>query len=209
MYNYIAISGTIGAGKSELASRISNLENGNLILEEFAANSFLEKFYKQPGRYAFPLEISFLFERFQQLKTMFSQADIFSQYFVSDYLFDKSLIFAKNNLTDDQFSVFYPLFEAFKEQIPFPDLLIYLHRPVDVLLDNIKSRGRSFEQEIQFEYLDELQKAYLSYFKSFSDKRIVVLQLNDIDFVQDEKMFYQILDLTKQKHNFGMSIIRF
>jgi deoxyguanosine kinase len=209
MYNYIAISGTIGAGKSELASRISNLENGNLILEEFAANSFLEKFYKQPGRYAFPLEISFLFERFQQLKTMFSQADIFSQYFVSDYLFDKSLIFAKNNLTDDQFSVFYPLFEAFKEQIPFPDLLIYLHRPVDVLLDNIKSRGRSFEQEIQFEYLDELQKAYLSYFKSFSDKRIVVLQLNDIDFVQDEKMFYQILDLTKQKHNFGMNIIRF
>ena len=209
MYNYIAISGTIGAGKSELASRISNLENGNLILEEFAANSFLEKFYKQPGRYAFPLEISFLFERFQQLKTMFSQADIFSQYFVSDYLFDKSLIFAKNNLTDDQFSVFYPLFEAFKEQIPFPDLLIYLHRPVEVLLDNIKSRGRSFEQEIQFEYLDELQKAYLSYFKSFSDKRIVVLQLNDIDFVQDEKMFYQILDLTKQKHNFGMSIIRF
>ena len=209
MYNYIAISGTIGAGKSELASRISNLENGNLILEEFAANSFLEKFYKQPGRYAFPLEISFLFERFQQLKTMFSQADIFSQYFVSDYLFDKSLIFAKNNLTDDQFSVFYPLFEAFKEQIPFPDLLIYLHRPVEVLLDNIKSRGRSFEQEIQFEYLNELQKAYLSYFKSFSDKRIVVLQLNDIDFVQDEKMFYQILDLTKQKHNFGMSIIRF
>ena len=209
MYNYIAISGTIGAGKSELASRISNLENGNLILEEFAANSFLEKFYKQPDRYAFPLEISFLFERFQQLKTMFSQADIFSQYFVSDYLFDKSLIFAKNNLTEDQFSVFYPLFEAFKEQIPFPDLLIYLHRPVDVLLDNIKSRGRSFEQEIQFEYLDELQKAYLSYFKSFSDKRIVVLQLNDIDFVQDEKMFYQILDLTKQKHNFGMSIIRF
>ena len=209
MYNYIAISGTIGAGKSELASRISNLENGNLILEEFAANSFLEKFYKQPDRYAFPLEISFLFERFQQLKTMFSQADIFSQYFVSDYLFDKSLIFAKNNLTDDQFSVFYPLFEAFKEQIPFPDLLIYLHRPVEVLLDNIKSRGRSFEQEIQFEYLNELQKAYLSYFKSFSDKRIVVLQLNDIDFVQDEKMFYQILDLTKQKHNFGMSIIRF
>jgi deoxyguanosine kinase len=209
MYNYIAISGTIGAGKSELASRISNLENGNLILEEFAANSFLEKFYKQPDRYAFPLEISFLFERFQQLKTMFSQADIFSQYFVSDYLFDKSLIFAKNNLTEDQFSVFYPLFEAFKEQIPFPDLLIYLHRPVEVLLDNIKSRGRSFEQEIQFEYLNELQKAYLSYFKSFSDKRIVVLQLNDIDFVQDEKMFYQILDLTKQKHNFGMSIIRF
>ena len=209
MYNYIAISGTIGAGKSELASRISNLENGNLILEEFAANSFLEKFYKQPDRYAFPLEISFLFERFQQLKTMFSQADIFSQYFVSDYLFDKSLIFAKNNLTEDQFSVFYPLFEAFKEQIPFPDLLIYLHRPVEVLLDNIKSRGRSFEQEIQFEYLNELQKAYLSYFKSFSDKRIVVLQLNDIDFVQDEKMFYQILDLTKQKHNFGMNIIRF
>lgn len=209
MYNYIAISGTIGAGKSELASRISSASNGNLILEEFAANSFLEKFYKQPERYAFPLEISFLFERFQQLKTMLSTADMFSNYFVSDYLFDKSLLFAKNNLTTDQFSVFYPLFEAFREQILFPDLLIYLHRPVDVLLKNIKNRGRSFEQEIQFNYLEELQLSYLSYFKTLKEKRILILELNDIDFVKDEKMFLQILDLTKQKHNFGLKIIRF
>ena len=209
MYNYIAISGTIGAGKSELANRIASQLNGTLILEEFASNSFLEKFYKSPERYAFPLEISFLFERFQQLNTLFSKADLFTDLFVSDYLFDKSLLFAKNNLTEDQFSVFLPLFQAFKEQVPFPDLTIYLHRPVEVLLANIRKRGRSFEQEIEFDYLNDLQNRYLTYFKSMSDKRILILELNDLDFIEDEKMFSQILDLTGQSFNFGTHLIRF
>ncbi|MBL6964647.1 MAG: deoxynucleoside kinase [Bacteroidetes bacterium] len=209
MYNYIAISGTIGAGKTELASRISASENCNLILEEFAANTFLKKFYQKPERYAFPLEISFLFERFQQLKTVLSNADIFSSVFISDYFFDKSLIFAKNNLTYDQFSVFYPLFEAFREQMPFPDLLIYLHRPVEELLENIKIRGRKFEKKIQYEYLDGLQNAYLSYFKSLTEKRILILELHDVDFVRDDKIFQKILELTRRKHPFGMKIVSF
>jgi deoxyguanosine kinase len=208
MYNYIAISGTIGAGKSALASKLSESKNAHLILEEFAANSFLEKFYKQPERYAFPLEISFLFERFQQQKTLMAQADLFRQLFVSDYLFDKSLIFAKNNLTQDQFSVFYPLYEAFKEQLPSPDLLIYLHRPVDILMQNIQKRGRSFEQEIAYDYLDDLQSAYLQYFKTLLDQRILVLELNDIDYMEDDEMFKKILELCLQKHEKGMKIIR-
>lgn len=194
-YNYIAISGTIGAGKTELATRLANLTNAQLILEEFANISFLEKFYLKPERYAFPLEISFLFERFQQLKTTFAQADLFKNAFISDYFFDKSLLFAKNNLTSDQFSVFYSLFETFKEQLPMPDLLIYLLRPVEVLMKNILKRGRIYEKNISLNYLENIQNYYLSYFKSLHDQRILILDMNDEDFVANDGVFNKIYNL--------------
>jgi len=206
-YNYIAVSGTIGAGKTELASRFANRFNAQLILEGFANNSFLEKFYSNPDRYAFPLEISFLFERFQQLKTSFASADLFKIAFVSDYFFDKSLLFAKNNLTSDQFSVFYPLFEAFREQIPSPDLIIYLKRPVDVLLQNIEKRGRSYEKGILPDYLDNIQNFYLTYLKSLQNCRILILEIFDKDFIADENLLLNLYSLVELDYKAGLHFI--
>jgi len=194
-YQFVAVSGTIGAGKSALASRFASLTNSQLILEEFANNSFLEKFYSNPERYAFPLEISFLFERFQQMKTTFANADLFKTSFIADYFFDKSLLFAKNNLTADQFAVFYPLFETFREQLPSPDLLIYLKRPVDVLLKNIQKRGRSYEQSISPEYLENIQHYYLTYLKSLQHQRVLIIEMEDKDFIADEKNFRKLYGL--------------
>jgi len=206
-YNYIAVSGTIGAGKTELAKRLSDRFNAQLIPEEFANNSFLEKFYSNPERYAFPLEISFLFERFQQLKTTFAAAELFKDAFISDYFFDKSLLFAKNNLATDQFSVFYPLFEAFKEQLPSPDLIIYLKRPVEVLLKNIQKRGRHYEQNISPDYLDSIQNYYLTYLKSVTETRILLIEINDKDFLTDENLLFNLYSLVELDFKTGINII--
>jgi len=208
-YNYIAISGTIGAGKTELATRFADYFNAQIILEEFANNSFLEKFYNNPERYAFPLEISFLFERFQQMKTCFAKADIFKNLFVSDYFFDKSVLFAKNNLTADQFSVFYPLFETFKEQLPFPDLLIYLKRPVEVLLQNIGKRGRDFEKKITVDYLESIQNYYLNYFKTVNVKIVLILEMGDKDFIKDENLLVNLYELAITEFKTGIHFISF
>ena len=207
LYKYITITGTIGAGKTELAKIIAERQHANLILEEFTNNTFLEKFYENPGRYGFPLEISFLFERFQQLKVEFASRDLFKQSFVSDYIFDQCLLFAKNNLKDDQYSVFKSLYYPFYEQLPKPDLIVYLHREVKHLLNNIRKRGRDFEQNIQFKYLNDLQEAYLNYFKFNPDQKILVLKLRDVDFLGDEKICGKIIGIINKDHNFGMSFI--
>jgi len=210
MYNYISISGTIGAGKTALAKKYSERIKGKLMLEEFSSNSFLEKFYKQPKRYAFPLEISFLFERFQQQKIEFSRQDLFERIYISDYIFDKSLLFARLNLEDDQYKVFYNLYKAFEEQLPKPDLIVYLHRPVEVLLQNIKKRNRLFEMEISNDYLENIQNLYIQYFKTMYDKVILILQLNDLNFIENEEIFIKIADLIEhdEKHEKGVNIIK-
>jgi deoxyadenosine/deoxycytidine kinase len=207
LYKYITISGTIGAGKTELARIISERCQSKLILEEFTNNTFLEKFYENPERYGFPLEISFLFERFQQLKVEFANSDLFKQSFVSDYIFDQCLLFARNNLKDDQYNVFKTLYYPFYEQLPKPDLLVYLHREVKHLLSNIRKRGRDFEQNIQYKYLNDLQEAYLNYFRFKQDQRILVLKLSDLDFMSDDKLCNKIIDLINKDYNFGMKFI--
>jgi deoxyguanosine kinase len=206
-YKYIAITGTIGAGKTELSKIISDKQQAKLILEEFTNNTFLEKFYENPERYGFPLEISFLFERFQQLKVEFASRDLFRQSFVSDYIFDQCLLFAKNNLKDDQYSVFKTLYYPFYEQLPKSDLVLYLHREVKHLLHNIRKRGRDFEQNIQFKYLNDIQEAYMNYFRMIDDQRIVVLKLGDKDFKRDEKIVEKITAIINKDHNFGVSYI--
>ncbi|RLD31693.1 MAG: 2-amino-4-hydroxy-6-hydroxymethyldihydropteridine diphosphokinase, partial [Bacteroidetes bacterium] len=144
-YNYIAIEGNIGAGKTSLATMISEQFNGKLILEQFEDNSFLPKFYKEPDKYAFPLEMSFLAERYQQLKDQLTKQDLFRTFTISDYLFIKSLIFAKNNLQADEFALFSTMFTIIDEFLPKPDLLVYLYLDVPGLQRNIKNRGRSYE----------------------------------------------------------------
>lgn len=209
MSRYIAISGTIGAGKTELAKIYAEKRNSRLILEEFAHNSFLEKFYKNPDRYAFPLEISFLFERFQQQKVELAQGGLFENGFVSDYIFDKSLLFARNNLENDQYKVFYNLYTAFEEQLPKPDLTVYLHRPVEVLLKNIAKRGRSFEKEISFTYLNNLQELYLQYFKNVNDRAVVIVEMKDINFIGNDNLIDKLIEICQRSYNFGTHIIRF
>lgn len=194
-YNYVAIEGAIGAGKTTLAQRLADELGRQLILEEFSDNSFLAKFYESPERYAFPLEVSFLVERFQQLETVLPQADLFNTGFVSDYLFDKSWVFAQMNLKDDHLKLFRTLFYNFQRQLPKPDLILYLYNTVPHLQQNIRKRGRSFESSIQDEYLVNLQQSYLSYFKQVRHIPVVVLDVTDLDFVEREEDYEKIKEV--------------
>src|SRR5690349_11531518 len=164
-YHFITIEGNIGAGKTTLAHLLSKHYNARLILEEFADNPFLPKFYENPASYAFPLELFFMAERYKQLKDLIQQKDMFQQLTVSDYLFTKCLLFAKVNLPEDEFRLYQRLFDIIHQQLIKPDLLIYLHSPVSKLQQNIKKRARSYEQNIPDAYLQSLQETYTHYLK--------------------------------------------
>jgi deoxyadenosine/deoxycytidine kinase len=156
-----------------------------LILEQFSDNPFLARFYEDPERYAFQLELSFLSERYQQIKTEMGHPDLFGQPVISDYYLAKSLIFSKQNLRQDEMILFEKLFSIMNLQVPRPDLYVYLHLPVKKLLENIRKRGRSYEQKIREEYLKEIQEGYFGFFKSQIDLKIAVIDTCSLDFVQD------------------------
>lgn len=192
-YNYIAIEGNIGAGKTSLSSMIAEQYNGKLILEQFEDNSFLPKFYKEPDKYAFPLEMSFLAERYQQLKDQLTKQDLFKTFTISDYLFNKSLIFARNNLQADEFALFSRMFTIINEFLPKPDLLVYLYLEVPSLQRNIRKRGRSYEQEIQDTYLENIQSGYFDHIKKLGGLRTLILDTNNVDFVNKEDDYRLVL----------------
>jgi deoxyadenosine/deoxycytidine kinase len=160
-YKYITIEGNIGAGKTTLAQMLQKELGANLILEQFADNPFLPKFYADKDKYSFPLELSFLAERFKQLKEMLNTRDLFNQFTVSDYLFIKSKLFAKVNLQEDEYKLYETIFDIIYLNLPKPDLIIYLHAPLSKLKSNIKLRGREYEQNIEDEYLMDLQNEIL------------------------------------------------
>ncbi|MFZ4402057.1 MAG: deoxynucleoside kinase [Bacteroidales bacterium] len=191
-YNYVVIEGNIGAGKTSLATMIAEQFNAKLILEQFEENSFLPKFYKEPEKYAFPLELSFLAERYQQLKTQLISQDLFKSFVIADYFIDKSLIFAQKNLPDDEYTLYSKLFNIINPTLPKPDLLVYLYVNIDRLKNNIKHRGRSYEQDIKNEYLEKIQTGYFEYIKHLPEARILVIDINTLDFVNN-KMDYQTL----------------
>src|SRR6202000_2195580 len=164
-YNFITIEGNIGAGKTTLTHMLSKHYNARLILEAFADNPFLPKFYENQELYAFPLELFFMAERYKQLKDLLQTKDMFQNITISDYLFTKCLLFAKVNLPEDEFRLYQKLFYIITPQIVQPDILIYLHAPVSKLKENIKKRNRSYEQNISDEYLLELQETYTNYIK--------------------------------------------
>jgi deoxyadenosine/deoxycytidine kinase len=203
-YNYIAIEGNIGAGKTSLASMIADQYNGKLILEQFEDNSFLPKFYKEPDKYAFPLEMSFLAERYQQLKDQLTKQDLFKTFTISDYLFNKSLIFAKNNLKTDEFALFSRMFTIINEFLPKPDLLVYLYMDIPCLQRNIKLRGRSYEQTIEDSYLENIQNGYLDHIKKITSVRILVIDTNNIDFVNNKANYDLILELIDKDYQPGI-----
>ena len=185
-YHYITIEGNIGAGKTTLAHLLSRHYNARLILEQFADNPFLPKFYENPKLYAFPLELFFMAERYKQLKDLVHTKDLFHQFTISDYLFTKCLLFAKVNLPEEEFRLYQKLFEIIHQQITQPDLLIYLHAPVQKLQENIKKRQRVYEQSISDEYLFNLQQTYTHYIKQHNIKTLFI-DASNADFLGNEK----------------------
>lgn len=197
--NYIAIEGNIGAGKTTLATKIAEDCNAKLILERFADNPFLPKFYKDQNRYAFPLEMSFLADRYQQLSDDLAQFDLFKDFIVADYHIFKSQIFAKVTLQEDEFRLYKTMFDIMYKEMPKPDLYVYLYQNTDRLLANIKKRGRSYEQDISSNYLEKINQGYLDYIKSQTDINALIIDVSNLDFVKNQEDYIYILTEIKNK----------
>jgi deoxyguanosine kinase len=194
LYNYIAIEGNIGAGKTSLASTMSREFNAKLILERFADNPFLPKFYKEPQRYAFTLEMSFLADRYQQISDDLSQLDLFKDFIVSDYDVFKSLIFSKITLPEDEFRLYRKLFYQVYKDIAKPDLYVYLYQNTQRLQKNIKKRGRNYEQDIEDDYLDKINSGYIEFLKNHPEFNVKIIDISDRDFVKKREDYLWILD---------------
>jgi len=207
-YRFIAIEGNIGAGKTTLSQLLAQHYNAKLVLEEFAENPFLTKFYENPKQYAFPLELFFLAERFKQQKEFLKNKDLFQDITIADYTFSKCLLFAKVNLPEDEFRLYQKMFEIFNQQLTPPDILIYLHAPVNRLQGNIKKRNRKFEQSISDEYLFKIQETYTSYIKQHNI-RTLFIDASNADFLYNESHFKIITealdkDVVAGQHYFNL-----
>lgn len=205
-YNFVTIEGNIGAGKTTLAHLLSKHYNARLVLEEFADNPFLPKFYESPEQYAFPLELFFMAERYKQLKELLQTKDMFQQITISDYLFTKCLLFAKVNLPDEEFRLYQKLFEIINPQIVQPEILIYLHSPVNKLQENIKKRNRQYELGIPNDYLFTLQETYTQYIKQHNIKTIFV-DASNADFLGNEEHMKVITDALDKDYEVGQHYI--
>lgn len=201
-YHFITIEGNIGAGKTTLAHLLSKHYNARLVLEEFADNPFLSKFYENPQQYAFPVELFFMAERFKQLKELIQQKDMFQTVTISDYLFTKCLLFSKVTLPEDEFRLYQRLFEIIHQQLIQPDILIYLHAPVAKLQANIKKRNRSYEQNIPDDYLFNLQETYTHYIKQHNVKTLFI-DAGNADFLHNEKHLQVIYDALEKDYDYG------
>lgn len=193
-YNYIAIEGNIGAGKTSLATKIAHDFNAKLILERFKDNPFLPKFYEDASRYAFPLEMSFLADRYQQISDDLSQLDLFKDFIVSDYDVFKSLIFSKITLQEDEFKLYRKLFHLMYKDLKKPDLYLYLHQNTERLQENIKKRGRDFEQNIDSAYLEKINAGYLEFLKTQTDFNIKIIDISERDFIENRADYLWVLD---------------
>ena len=192
-YNFIAIEGNIGSGKTSLARKINDDFNAKLVLERFADNPFLPKFYADKERYAFPLEMSFLADRYHQLTDDLAQFDLFKNFIVSDYFIFKSLIFAQITLSKEEYNLYRKMFDIMYKEIAKPDIYVFLYQNTDRLLENIKSRGRDYEQNIQPDYLDKIHKGYLSFIKSQDKLNPLIIDISDLDFVNKEEDYQTVL----------------
>ena len=193
-FNYIAIEGNIGAGKTSLATQIANDFNAKLILERFADNPFLPKFYKEPQRYAFALEMSFLADRYQQISDDLSQLDLFKDFIVSDYDVFKSLIFSKITLPEDEFKLYRKLFYLMYKDIAKPDIYVYLYQNTDRLKQNIKQRGRDYEQNIDSEYLEKINAGYVDFLRNQTEIKTIIIDISERDFVKNREDYLNIVD---------------
>mgnify|MGYP003347305310 CR=1 FL=1 len=206
-YQFITIEGNIGAGKTTLAQLLSRHFKSRLILEEFADNPFLPKFYEQPEQYAFPVELFFMAERFKQLKELLQQQDLFQQLTISDYLFTKCLLFAKVTLPADEFRLYQRLFDIIHQQLIQPDLLIYLHAPVEKLQANIKSRNRAYEQSISSEYLTRIQETYTQYIRQ-QPMRTLFVDVSSADFLYNDSHLQTLINALDKDYPEGVHTIQ-
>lgn len=193
-YNYVVIEGNIGAGKTSLATRIAEQFNASLVLESFADNPFLPKFYDDPGKYSFPLELSFLASRYRQLKEELEPGDLFKAFTVADYYFMKSLVFAASTLKGDEYALYRQIFYIIYGSLPKPDIYVYLHVDPARLLRNIARRGRPYEATITLEYLQGIQESYFTFFKQNPENKYLVLDVNNIDFVENTDHYTKVVD---------------
>ena len=194
---YIAIEGNIGAGKTTLAKRLSKKLRGRLVLEEFADNPFLEKFYEEPERYAFSVEMAFLADRYHQLYELPTSGDLFQSYIIADYAPFKSLIFAQNNLSQDEFRLYREFWQLAFQNIRQPDLIIFLNRSYSSLHRNIEKRGRSYEQNLQTDYLERLTERYSNYLNHFWEGKILRVDADEVDFLHSET---DVISLIEEIH---------
>jgi deoxyguanosine kinase len=202
MYHFITIEGNIGAGKTTLARMLSKKLNARLILEEFADNPFLPKFYENPAQYAFPLELFFMAERYKQLKDLLHTRDMFQTVTISDYLFTKCLLFARVNLPEEEFRLYQKLFEIIHAQMVQPELLIYLHAPVTKLQQNIKKRNRAYEQNIEDEYLYNIQQTYTHYIKQHNIKTLFI-DASNANFLDNPAHLKVVLEALEKEYDQG------
>lgn len=193
-YNYVVIEGNIGAGKTTLATKISEQFNARLILEHFADNPFLPKFYSDPEKYSFPLELSFLASRYKQLKEELVPQELFSAFTVADYYFMKSLVFAASTLEGDEYNLYRQIFYIIYGSLPKPDIYVYLHLSTDRLLQNIEKRGRNYEKSITREYLQKVQDSYFTFFRQNPDNKYLVIDIENVDFVANEDHYRKLID---------------
>jgi deoxyadenosine/deoxycytidine kinase len=201
-YNFIAIEGNIGSGKTSLATQIASDFKSELILESFSDNPFLPKFYKEPEKYSFSLELFFMSERYHQLKDKIS-SDLFFNNKISDYFFMKSRIFAKTNLQKDELLLFEKLFDIMLASLPAPDLLVYLHSDIKRLQSNIRKRGREYEQNIKDSYLESIQDSYFDYLKKQNKSAVLIIDITAVDFVNDINTYSEIKRLISKKYTVG------
>ena len=207
-YEYICIEGNIGAGKTSLCRLLASEFNGKSILEQFADNPFLPFFYKDSDRYAFSVELFFMTERHKQLQGTLLNRDLFYDCTISDYYFIKTLLFSKANLSDEEYRLFQTLFNILNKPFPQPDLLVYLHRPVGQLLENIKNRGRDYEVGISAEYLTKIQNTYFEYFRSITHFPLLIIDVESLDFVKRNRDYHEIKNLILRPYSPGIHHIR-
>ncbi|MDX1477079.1 MAG: deoxynucleoside kinase [Saprospiraceae bacterium] len=198
-YQYISIEGNIGTGKTSLCQMLAREYNCQLVLEEFADNPFLPYFYQDPARYAFTVELFFMTERHKQLQHSVLKPSLFSEFIVSDYCFWKTIIFARKNLNDEEYRLFQRLFHILNNSFPNPDIIVYLHRSSDKLLQQIRDRGRHYEQGITQAYLQGIQDSYFEFFKSQTTYPIVILEAEHLDFVNQRGHYDELKHILKRK----------
>ncbi|HND46846.1 MAG TPA: deoxynucleoside kinase [Chitinophagales bacterium] len=208
MYKFITIEGNIGAGKTTLASLLSEEYGGQLILEAFSDNPYLSKFYQQPEKYGLQLEMSFLIERYQQLTKIFAEPNIFSHFIITDYMLKKCLLFAKINLSKQEFKLYHSFFNLIYKKLPKPDIIFYLHSDTETLLRNIKRRGRDYEQSISKVYLNKIERMYFEYFRQNPENKFVIVDINGVDWISNVFAYEKLKEVFSKEYNVGMNFIK-
>lgn len=203
-YPYIVVEGNIGTGKTSLVKMLATELSAYAFYEEFSENPFLPKFYANPEKHAFPLELSFLAERYHQLKKELNTRDLFHKNIISDYYFFKSLIFSEITLPEDEFLLYKKLFYIIHQKLPQPDLLIYLYSEIDRLQINIRKRGRDYESQISDDYLRKIHKGYFNFLSQQNKFPVLILNLSNIDFVKQKEDFMKILVSLSETYEKGV-----